>query len=115
MWNNVFDTGDLTNGQSMHAYMMAAEGHLNLFLSLSLPPPLPLSFFLSLSLTFFMHTLSKLFGACMHTHMYTVGELVSSIGNPQCIRECEASVGTYFALLNNIDIVVNTGYVYLRG
>ena len=50
-----------------------------------------------------MHTLSKLFGASMHTLMYTVRELVSSIGNPQCIGECEASVGTYFALLKNIN------------
>ena len=40
MWSNVFDTGDLANGQSMHAYMMVAEGHLNLSLCLSLPLPL---------------------------------------------------------------------------
>ena len=76
MWSNVFDMDDLTNGQSMHAYMMAAEGHLNIYLSLlSLSSP-------SLSHLLHAHTEQAQIGACMHTHMYTVGELVSSIGNP---------------------------------
>ena len=112
MWSNVFDTDDSTNGQSMRAYMMAVEGHFNF--SLSLPPPPSLSLFLSpspsLSLLLHAHTEQAVW--CLHAYPHVHSKTTpSSIGNPQCIGECEASLGTYFALLNNIWICVLEGLI----